>query len=105
MGGGKEPSVISRVYAAQIDQLRPNTNQRVSSHDRVITGAKTNLILSRFHRRATTTQFQVMALPVSLRNSITPPELELVASEELIEIVPLISMERTAFISVRLQSL
>lgn len=42
-----------------------------------------------------------MALPVSLRNSITPPELELVASEELVEIIPLISMERTAFISVR----
>lgn len=41
-----------------------------------------------------------MALPVSLRNSITPPELELVASEELVEIIPLISMERTAFISV-----
>ncbi|KAI0303947.1 DNA replication complex GINS protein PSF2 [Russula brevipes] len=40
-----------------------------------------------------------MALPVSLRNSITPPELELVASEELVEIIPLISMERTAFIS------
>jgi hypothetical protein len=46
-----------------------------------------------------------MALPVSLRNSITPPELELVASEELVEIIPLISMERTAFISVRPQSL
>ncbi len=42
-----------------------------------------------------------MALPVSLRNSITPPELELIASEELVEIIPLISMERTAFISVR----
>lgn len=41
-----------------------------------------------------------MALPVSLRNSVTPPELELVASEELVEIIPLISMERTAFISV-----
>ncbi|KAI9447899.1 hypothetical protein H4582DRAFT_1802736 [Lactarius indigo] len=40
-----------------------------------------------------------MALPVSLRNSITPPELELIASEELVEIIPLISMERTAFIS------
>ena len=42
-----------------------------------------------------------MALPVALRNSITPPELELVAAEELVEIIPLISMERTAFISVR----
>ena len=41
-----------------------------------------------------------MALPLSLRNSITPPELELIASEELVEIIPLISMERTAFISV-----
>ncbi|KAI9513257.1 DNA replication complex GINS protein PSF2 [Russula earlei] len=40
-----------------------------------------------------------MALPISLRDSITPPELELIASEELVEIVPLISMERTAFIS------
>jgi len=40
-----------------------------------------------------------MALPPSLRNSITPPELELTASEELVEIIPLISMERTAFIS------
>ena len=44
---------------------------------------------------------QAMALPPSLRNSITPPELELIASEELVEIIPLISMERTAFISVR----
>jgi GINS complex subunit 2 len=41
-----------------------------------------------------------MALPPSLQNSITPPELELIASEELVEIIPLISMERTAFISV-----
>ncbi|KAI0353038.1 Psf2-domain-containing protein [Trametes cingulata] len=40
-----------------------------------------------------------MALPPSLRTSITPPELELVASEQLVEIVPLVSMERTAFIS------
>lgn len=40
-----------------------------------------------------------MALPQSLRVSITPPELELIASQQLIEIVPLISMERTAFIS------
>jgi hypothetical protein len=43
---------------------------------------------------------QSMALPLSLRNSVTPPELELIASEELVEIIPLISMERTAFISV-----
>jgi len=40
-----------------------------------------------------------MSLPQSLRTSVTPPELELVASEQLIEIIPLISMERTAFIS------
>ncbi|KII94962.1 hypothetical protein PLICRDRAFT_47960 [Plicaturopsis crispa FD-325 SS-3] len=40
-----------------------------------------------------------MALPHSLRSSVTPPELELVASETLIEIIPLISMEKTAFIS------
>ncbi|KAI0321936.1 hypothetical protein OF83DRAFT_1167966 [Amylostereum chailletii] len=42
-----------------------------------------------------------MALPASLRTSLTPPEMELIASEETIEIVPLISMERIAFISVR----
>ena len=41
-----------------------------------------------------------MALPPSLRTSITPAELELIASEQLVEIVPLVSMERTAFISV-----
>lgn len=40
-----------------------------------------------------------MALPQSLRQSVTPPELELIASQELIDVVPLISMERTAFIS------
>ncbi|KAG6878575.1 hypothetical protein C0993_003030 [Termitomyces sp. T159_Od127] len=40
-----------------------------------------------------------MALPNSLRVSITPAELELIACQQLIEIVPLISMERTAFIS------
>lgn len=41
-----------------------------------------------------------MALPISLRNSVAPTELELIASEQLVEIVPLIAMERTAFISV-----
>lgn len=41
-----------------------------------------------------------MALPVSLRASVTPPELELMASQEIVEIVPLITMEKTAFISV-----
>ncbi|KAI0346875.1 GINS complex, PSF2 component [Trametopsis cervina] len=40
-----------------------------------------------------------MALPASLRSSVTPPELELIASEQLVEIVPLVAMERTAFIS------
>ena len=45
-----------------------------------------------------------MALPPPLRTSITPPELELVASEQLVEIIPLVSMERTAFISVRVQA-
>ena len=41
-----------------------------------------------------------MSLPQSLRTSVTPPELELVASEHLVEIIPLVSMDRTAFISV-----
>ena len=46
-----------------------------------------------------------MALPQSLRTSVTPPELELIASEQLIDIVPLVTMEKTAFISVsRLRS-
>ncbi|TFK68208.1 Psf2-domain-containing protein [Pluteus cervinus] len=40
-----------------------------------------------------------MSLPTSLRKSVTPPELEFIASQQLVEIVPLISMERTAFIS------
>ncbi|KAF8914196.1 hypothetical protein CPB84DRAFT_1758664 [Gymnopilus junonius] len=40
-----------------------------------------------------------MALPQSLRASVIPPELELIASQQLVEIVPLISMEKTAFIS------
>lgn len=42
-----------------------------------------------------------MSLSQSLRTSVTPPELELVASEHLVEIIPLVSMDRTAFISVR----
>ena len=45
----------------------------------------------------------IMALPVSLRASVTPPELELMASQEIVEIVPLITMEKTAFISVVLR--
>ncbi|PCH40874.1 Psf2-domain-containing protein [Wolfiporia cocos MD-104 SS10] len=40
-----------------------------------------------------------MALPPSLRTTATPAELELIASEQLVEIVPLVAMERTAFIS------
>ncbi|KAJ3562952.1 hypothetical protein NP233_g9258 [Leucocoprinus birnbaumii] len=40
-----------------------------------------------------------MSLPTALRTSITPPELELIATQQLIEIVPLIAMERTVFIS------
>jgi len=40
-----------------------------------------------------------MALPQPLRVSVTPPELELIASEHLVNIVPLIAMEKTAFIS------
>ncbi|KAI9574762.1 Psf2-domain-containing protein [Boletus coccyginus] len=40
-----------------------------------------------------------MALPQPLRVSITSPELELMASEHLVEVVPLIAMEKTAFIS------
>jgi hypothetical protein len=41
-----------------------------------------------------------MALPVHLRDSVTPQELEMIACQQLIEIVPLIAMEKTAFISV-----
>lgn len=44
----------------------------------------------------------VMALPQSLRVSVTPPELELISCQQLVEIVPLISMEKTAFISVNI---
>ncbi|KAK0190808.1 hypothetical protein F5146DRAFT_1045851 [Armillaria mellea] len=40
-----------------------------------------------------------MSLPQSLRTSVTPPELELIACQQLVEIIPLISMEKTAFIS------
>lgn len=46
-------------------------------------------------------EYEKMALPSHLRTSITPEELELVASEQLVEIIPLVAMERTAFISVR----
>ncbi|KAF5358901.1 hypothetical protein D9758_004821 [Tetrapyrgos nigripes] len=40
-----------------------------------------------------------MSLPPSLRTSVTPTELELIATQQLIEIIPLIAMEKTAFIS------
>ncbi|KAJ6628926.1 DNA replication complex GINS protein PSF2 [Mycena sp. CBHHK59/15] len=40
-----------------------------------------------------------MSLPPSLRASVTPPELELIACQQLVEIIPLIAMEKTAFIS------
>ena len=45
-----------------------------------------------------------MALPQSLRVSVTPPELELISCQQLVEVVPLIFMEKTAFISVYLPS-
>jgi GINS complex subunit 2 len=41
-----------------------------------------------------------MALPPGLQHGMSPAELELVASEQLVDIVPLVSMDRTAFISV-----
>lgn len=44
-----------------------------------------------------------MSLPESLRISVSPLELELIACNELIHIVPLITMGQTAFISVRTQ--
>ncbi|KAL1708580.1 hypothetical protein EV121DRAFT_277088 [Schizophyllum commune] len=40
-----------------------------------------------------------MSLPQSLRESASPAELEFIASQQLIEIIPLIAMERTVFIS------
>ncbi|KAJ7241906.1 DNA replication complex GINS protein PSF2 [Mycena haematopus] len=40
-----------------------------------------------------------MSLPPALRASVTPPELELIACEQTIEIIPLIRMEKTAFIA------
>lgn len=53
--------------------------------------------ISAYSQRLTT-----MSLPQSLRTSVTPPELELIASQQLVEIIPLIAMEKTAFISVRI---
>ncbi|KAI5893957.1 Psf2-domain-containing protein [Schizophyllum commune H4-8] len=40
-----------------------------------------------------------MSLPQSLRESASPAELEFIASQQLLEIIPLIAMERTVFIS------
>ncbi|KAL1735898.1 hypothetical protein EV714DRAFT_199384 [Schizophyllum commune] len=40
-----------------------------------------------------------MSLPQSLRESASPAELEFIASQQLIEIIPLIAMERTVFVS------
>jgi GINS complex subunit 2 len=40
-----------------------------------------------------------MALPPSLRPSVTPLELEMIAGNQLITILPSISMEKTALIS------
>ena len=41
-----------------------------------------------------------MSLPQALRSSMTPTDLELVASEELIEIRPTVKMDKIRFISV-----
>ncbi|KAL0949249.1 hypothetical protein HGRIS_009327 [Hohenbuehelia grisea] len=40
-----------------------------------------------------------MSLPQSLRTSVIPEELELIACQELIEIVPFVAMDKTVFIS------
>jgi len=72
----------------------------LSNCDQIIINASHHMIIKTITGTGTRLALSVMALPVSLRNSITPPELELIASEELVEIIPLISMERTAFISV-----
>jgi hypothetical protein len=41
-----------------------------------------------------------MALPASLRSTITPQELEFIACEELVDVVPLFSMERMRLFTV-----
>lgn len=41
-----------------------------------------------------------MALPTTLRNALLPPELEFIASEELVDIRPTVRMDRIRFISV-----
>ncbi|EJD01314.1 Psf2-domain-containing protein [Fomitiporia mediterranea MF3/22] len=40
-----------------------------------------------------------MAIPLQLRNSMFPPELEFIASDELIEIKPAVKMDKIQFIS------
>ena len=47
----------------------------------------------------------LMALPPQLRTSTTPHELEFIANEELIEIVPLFSMDRIRLLSVSTSSI
>lgn len=42
-----------------------------------------------------------MALPASLRSSMTPTELEFIASEELVEIRPTVKLDKIRFVSVR----
>ena len=42
-----------------------------------------------------------MALPNAIRGSMLPVELEFIASEELIQIMPMVKMEKIRFVSVR----
>lgn len=42
-----------------------------------------------------------MALPSALQASTTPYELEFIAMEEIVEIVPLVAMDRIRLLSVR----
>ena len=41
-----------------------------------------------------------MALPIQLKGSMLPAELEFIASEELIEIMPTVKMDKIQFITV-----
>lgn len=41
-----------------------------------------------------------MSIPASLNISVLPQELELIASETLVDIIPLVAMDKTAFVSV-----
>lgn len=45
-----------------------------------------------------------MALSQPLRNTMLPSELEFIASEEMVEIMPTIKMDRIRFISVAFHS-